>query len=46
VPIVMWIVFVYLMFPVFRIVSSSPSIRNSTSGFSPIVNARFTWESW
>ena len=46
VPIVIWIVFVYRVFPVFRIISSSPSIRNSTSGFSPIVNVRSTWVSW
>jgi len=46
VPIVIWIVFVYRTFPVFRIISSSPSIRNSTSGFSLIVSARLTWASW
>ena len=46
VPIVIWIVFVYLTFPVFRIINLSPSIRNSISGFSLIVSVRLTWESW
>ena len=45
-PIVIWIVFVYLTFPVFRIINLSPSIRNSISGFSLIVSVRLTWESW
>jgi len=46
VPIVIWIVFVYRTFPVFRIISSSFSIRNLISGFSPIVNVLSTCESW
>lgn len=41
-PIVISIVFVYRTFPVFRIISSSPSIKNSIPGFSPTVNVLLT----
>ena len=45
VPIVISIVFVYRMFPVFFIISSSFSIMNFTVDFSPIVNLLSTSES-